>query len=332
MAQRHRHDEPGSWHHVMNRGIARRTVFENRQDMRAFLAAIACEVRRGLIEVHAYSILPTHFHLLVCSPQGRLGEAMKRALNRYVRRFNRLRRRDGSLVRGRYRSRPVQSLRYRRVVVRYIDGNALRAGLADAPEAYEYGSARWLVWGRTPPWLSTWWIDSQLTPMPATRAPTYRRVFAPATGALARLVERRLSRPPVPVDPMDDLVGMAPRRVFQLMKKRTALADETKPGITLCDAESIEETIPPFLTLEGSEQRRLPGGNARDLREVVAIALLRDLGGMTFAEVARRIDRCATFCQRAYAAHVLALVEDAPYGRLCSELAQAASERCQQDR
>ena len=39
MAQRARHDEPGALHHVYNRGIAKRTVFERRGDCRFFLSA-----------------------------------------------------------------------------------------------------------------------------------------------------------------------------------------------------------------------------------------------------------------------------------------------------
>ena len=32
MPRNPREDAPGTWHHVMNRGLARRTVFEDRAD------------------------------------------------------------------------------------------------------------------------------------------------------------------------------------------------------------------------------------------------------------------------------------------------------------
>ena len=70
MARRNRCDTPGSWHHVVNRGIAKRPLFEDRDDIRYFLSRLAHEVRRGRIEVHAYCILTTHYHLLVRSPRG----------------------------------------------------------------------------------------------------------------------------------------------------------------------------------------------------------------------------------------------------------------------
>ena len=66
----------------MNRGIARRTVFETRRDARYFLALLAVEVRSGRLRVYAFSLLTTHFHLLVASPQGDISGVMRRVLNR----------------------------------------------------------------------------------------------------------------------------------------------------------------------------------------------------------------------------------------------------------
>jgi len=133
MTRRPREDEPGSWHHVTNRALARRSFFETRADIRMFLSGIARAVRRGQIEVHAWCVLTTHFHLLVRSPKGELSAAMQRIQNQYVRYFNRRRQRDGSLVRGRFFSRHVDSFTYRRTLVRYIDANPVAAGLCRDP-------------------------------------------------------------------------------------------------------------------------------------------------------------------------------------------------------
>lgn len=71
-------DEPGSWHHVMNRGVARRTVFEHAADVRRFQMLLALEVRVRRIEVHAFAFLATHFHLLLRSVHGELSGCMRR--------------------------------------------------------------------------------------------------------------------------------------------------------------------------------------------------------------------------------------------------------------
>ena len=51
--QRKRHDGPGVWHHVANRGIARRSVFDGPLDDWHFLSRIARVHRRGLLEESA---------------------------------------------------------------------------------------------------------------------------------------------------------------------------------------------------------------------------------------------------------------------------------------
>ena len=124
MGRHARFDAPGAWHHVMNRGIAKRTLFENELDIRTFLSRLALTVRVGKLEVHSYCVLTTHFHLLLRSPEEQLSSALQVIQNSYSRWFNRSRKRDGPLYRGRFRSKRVDSEDYRLNLVRYIDENA----------------------------------------------------------------------------------------------------------------------------------------------------------------------------------------------------------------
>ncbi len=142
MARKPRNDAPGHWFHVMNRGIARRTFFETKEDMGVFLEQLGTVSDRGELEVHAFALMTTHYHLLVRSPIGQLGHAMQRVQTEYSRWFNRGRRRDGSLVRGRYTSKKVDSHAYRCTLVKYIDRNPVSAGLVSNARDYPYGSAR----------------------------------------------------------------------------------------------------------------------------------------------------------------------------------------------
>ena len=114
-----REGEPGAWFHVTNRGIARRPAFPGRASARQFLAELARAHRSGRLEVHAYSVLATHYHLLLRSPVGEMSAAMQRVGNRYVRWFNRRARRDGPLFRGRFSSSRIDTERYHPAVIRY---------------------------------------------------------------------------------------------------------------------------------------------------------------------------------------------------------------------
>jgi len=126
----------GAWWHVTNRGITKRTVLENGHDVEQFLALLAAVVEAGWLEVHAFAILTTHFHLRVRSLCGELPRALRWLLLSYVRWFNRARKRDGSLFRGRYKARLIEDDVYWETVVRYIDLNPVRARTCTVPSAY----------------------------------------------------------------------------------------------------------------------------------------------------------------------------------------------------
>jgi hypothetical protein len=70
---------------VFNRGIAKRALFEAAADVALFLVGLAHVAERGLLEVHAFCVLTTHFHLLVRSPAGELSAAMQIVQNGYSR-------------------------------------------------------------------------------------------------------------------------------------------------------------------------------------------------------------------------------------------------------
>ena len=59
-------DTPGCWHHVLNCCVAKRTLFEGEHGVRLFLSPLANAVRRGQIEVHAWSTLTPHLHSHLC--------------------------------------------------------------------------------------------------------------------------------------------------------------------------------------------------------------------------------------------------------------------------
>ncbi|MFV1959649.1 MAG: transposase [Planctomycetota bacterium] len=285
-------DRPGRWFHVFNRGIARRPVFETRADVRFFLACLARAVRRGEIEIHAYCILTTHFHLLVRSPSGSLAVAMDRVLNAYVRYYNRRRRRDGSLFRGRYGARPVDSLVYRRIVVRYIDRNAVQAGLARLPWEFPYGSAWHYVQPRRPQWLETQWVDREVVAEVSTEPwEGYGAVFGREwTRCDQALVDGRMRAPVNRDEPLDHLIEAAPPAVLAWMRRKAILADGRVPSLPVVDGRTIHRVLEAERQEKPSWTYQTGKGQSREAWPTAEAYLLRHLAAMGWVEIGKRLD------------------------------------------
>ena len=78
----------GAWYHVMNRGGAREKIFCSEQDHQTFLDLLGESIDLWGIRVHAFSLLPNHYHLLVETPRGNLPRAMRHINGVYTQRFN----------------------------------------------------------------------------------------------------------------------------------------------------------------------------------------------------------------------------------------------------
>lgn len=325
MGRRPRFDQPGCWHHVTNRAIARRTMFETGADIRYFLASLARSVRRRELEVHAYCVLTTHFHLLVQSPSGVLSEALARVERDYVRRFNRLRKRDGSLVRGRFCSRAVDTLEYRRCVLAYIDWNPVEARLASRAIDYPYGSARDYARRVGPPWLSREWVEADVR-LRARATAFEPRLYEPVVVSGMKperraLVERRIATASAEADPLDDLVRAAPPAVLAWMRRKASLADGTRVGLPVADGAAVLREI------DAESERRGPWSISLGLRPwsgwaLARVALLRDLAGWTFAEIGAQVGCTGANAGHTYGLHRRLLQDDSEYARRVSELAR----------
>jgi len=311
----------------MNRGIARRTLFETERDIRYFLSRVARTVREGQLEVHAFCVMTTHFHMLVRSPPGELAEAMQRIQNEYVRSFNRSRRRDGTLYRGRYRSRPVRTLAYQHLLVRYIDANPVGAGLTPDPRLYPHGSARWYARENGPIWLERKWIESRTREVGGGeryRPEDYVRVFGGSVGAaLDRLVQRRLELPAKAEDPLDELLGAATDHVARWLQRKAALADGTDIGLPVGDGASVQELVGRVRRAQGEWTVRC-SQKATDAWPQVLVALLRDLCAATFSEAGARAGVTEGGAWKLYRRHRDCIAAGGDYASRVAELAKGA--------
>ena len=136
-----RASEANLCYHVLNRGNARSVVFHKDDDYAAFLAAMAEASVRLPMRVIAYCLMPNHFHLVIRPhADGDLGRWMHWLSTTHVRRYLRHYGHSGHVWQGRFKAFPIQDDDHLGTVVRYVERNALRAGLVDRAEAWPWGS------------------------------------------------------------------------------------------------------------------------------------------------------------------------------------------------
>jgi len=89
---------------VMNRGDRREPIFKDEADRGRLLDTLGEACLKTGWQVHAYCLMPNHFHLVVETPRANLVPGMKWFLGTYTSRFNRRHKLFGHLFSGRYKA------------------------------------------------------------------------------------------------------------------------------------------------------------------------------------------------------------------------------------
>jgi len=124
----------------MNRARRGQDLFPVKEDMGTFLDLLKEAAAMFNLKVSAYCLMPTHYHLLVQTPDANLARCMRHLNGVYTQRYNVRHKCDGTLFRGRYKSILVDVDSYLLELVRYIHRNPLRAGLVGKIDQYTWSS------------------------------------------------------------------------------------------------------------------------------------------------------------------------------------------------
>jgi REP element-mobilizing transposase RayT len=122
-------DAVGAVHHIMVRGIERRTIFSDDRDRLQFVDRFTRVALEAEARCFAWALLGNHAHLVVQRRAQPISRLMARLNTGYARWFNRRYERVGYLFQGRFRSRIVRDDADLVQLVRYVHRNPLEAGI-----------------------------------------------------------------------------------------------------------------------------------------------------------------------------------------------------------
>lgn len=131
----------GEIYHLINRGNGRQQVFHKDQDYQAFVKLLGEAGERIPVTLLAYCLMPNHFHLLVKPNSGaELSRWMQWLMTSHVRRYHRHYGTSGHVWQGRYKSFIVQEDGHLLTVIRYIEGNPVKANIVASATDWKWSS------------------------------------------------------------------------------------------------------------------------------------------------------------------------------------------------
>jgi len=135
---------PGGWvYHVLNRANGRQGLFDDDGDYAAFERVLSEAQQRIAMRLLAYCVMPNHWHLVLWPYRdGDLSRFMSWLTLTHTQRWHACRQTVGTghLYQGRFKSFVVQTDEHLFTVCRYVERNAVRAGLVERADAWRWSS------------------------------------------------------------------------------------------------------------------------------------------------------------------------------------------------
>ena len=137
---------PGVTFHVVNRGNDKRQLFFQDADYERFIRLLADGKTRTSIKVFGACIMPNHFHAVLRPEiEGALSAYLQWVTGSYAcdLRLTTQTRGHGHVFQQRFWSTSIVDDRHFITVLRYVEANAVKAGLVPRAEDWKWGSLRW---------------------------------------------------------------------------------------------------------------------------------------------------------------------------------------------
>ncbi len=169
-------------YHLASHASDTRHLFLGDDDRNTFLTRLALVLERFELGLVAYTLMGSHYHLVLYTPDARVSTALQQLHTWYSRWHNRARRRSAHLFRAHPLARELASDADLLTTCRYLAYNPVEAGLASDPFAWPWSSSAASVGLHEPP------LPLELAPLRAALGGSadwqrrYRRFIEDANG------------------------------------------------------------------------------------------------------------------------------------------------------
>jgi len=140
MARRPRLYGKEIYHHIYAWGNNRQAIFITDEHYTRYLDFLERFSRDCRVDIVAYALMPTHIHLFVYDPRGKVSQFMNNLHGEYAQYFNQVTGRVGHVFGERFNNKVVQANEYGLWLSRYIHRQAVEAGFVTDPRYYPWTS------------------------------------------------------------------------------------------------------------------------------------------------------------------------------------------------
>lgn len=131
----------GCIYHVLNRGNGKQVVFHKDRDYWSFVDLLREAKKKYPVNLYAYCLMPNHFHLVLAPVRAdELSRLMQWLMTSHVRRYHQHYGSSGHVWQGRFKSFVVQEDSHLLNVLRYVEGNPVRAALVESAKDWTWSS------------------------------------------------------------------------------------------------------------------------------------------------------------------------------------------------
>ena len=225
------------------------------------------------IRIAAYCLMPSHYHILVQTPEMNLARCMRHLNGVFTQRYNIRHKSDGTLFRGRYKSILVEQDSYLLQLVRYIHRNPFREDMVEKLDEYQWSSHRgYITRAKQWHWLYKDFILKMLTSDKRQQIKKYKQfVSIEDSQEILQVFDKKY---------LPSILGSEGfikwvKKVFLTEKHNKEIPDSKNIAP---DGESIIKTICSYYKIDEEKVFSVKRGTENEARNV-AIYLMRKLRG-----------------------------------------------------